>query len=84
MLEDFPTDKIPGFAECAGGPAARSAEPHLQPGQEAAGFVERLYEGTWVGHVAEHVALQLQQAVGHDMRRGKTRAGEGRSAAATT
>ena len=30
-------------------------------------------EGTWVGHVAEHVALQLQQTVGHDMRRGKTR-----------
>ena len=26
-----------------------------------------------MGHVAEHVALQLQQAVGHDMRRGKTR-----------
>ena len=37
------------------------------------GFVERLHEGTWVGHVAEHVALQLQQSVGHDMRRGKTR-----------
>ena len=37
------------------------------------GFAERLYEGTWVGHVAEHVALQLQQTVGHDMRRGKTR-----------
>ena len=26
-----------------------------------------------MGHVAEHVALQLQQTVGHDMRRGKTR-----------
>ena len=37
------------------------------------GFVERLHEGTWLGHVAEHVALQLQQDVGHDIRRGKTR-----------
>jgi cyanophycin synthetase len=26
-----------------------------------------------LGHVAEHVALELQQAVGHDLRRGKTR-----------
>ena len=37
------------------------------------GFVERLHEGTWVGHVAEHVALQLQQAVGHDLRKGQRR-----------
>lgn len=37
------------------------------------GFVERLHEGTWVGHVAEHVALQPQQPVGHDTRRGNTR-----------
>ncbi len=37
------------------------------------GFVERLHEGTWLGHVAEHVALQLQQEAGHDIRRGKTR-----------
>ena len=37
------------------------------------GFVERLHEGTWLGHVAEHTALALQQVVGHDIRRGKTR-----------
>ena len=37
------------------------------------GFVERLNEGTWLGHVAEHSALALQQVVGHDIRRGKTR-----------
>ena len=41
------------------------------------GFVERLREGTWLGHVAEHVALQLQQEAGHDLRRGKTRAVKG-------
>ena len=41
------------------------------------GFVERLREGTWLGHVAEHVALQLQQEAGHDQRRGKTRAVKG-------
>ncbi len=42
------------------------------------GFVERLNEGTWLGHVAEHAALALQQVVGHDIRRGKTRQVKGR------
>ncbi len=41
------------------------------------GFVERLNEGTWLGHVAEHTALSLQQVVGHDIRRGKTRGVKG-------
>ncbi len=41
------------------------------------GFLERLNEGTWLGHVAEHAALALQQTVGHDIRRGKTRAVKG-------
>ena len=42
------------------------------------GFLERMHEGTWLGHVAEHVALQLQQEAGHDLRRGKTRQVKGR------
>jgi len=72
VLEDFPTDKLPDFAD-------RLVERlpglinHTCSRGRRGGFVERLHEGTWVGHVAEHVALQLQQAVGHDMRRGKTR-----------
>ncbi len=72
VLEDFPTDKIPGFADAlvARLPGLRN---HTCSRGKKGGFVERLHEGTWVGHVAEHVALQLQQAVGHDMRRGKTR-----------
>ena len=41
------------------------------------GFVERLREGTGLGHVTEHVAFQLQQEAGHDIRRGKTRAVKG-------
>jgi cyanophycin synthetase len=71
-LEDWPSDRIPGFTE-------RLLE--LLPGLKnhscsrgrKGGFVERLTEGTWLGHVSEHVALQLQQEVGHDLRRGKTR-----------
>jgi cyanophycin synthetase len=30
-------------------------------------------KATWMGHVAEHVSLQLQKEAGHDLRRGKTR-----------
>ena len=37
------------------------------------GFVERLVEGTWAGHVVEHVALELQRTAGHEITRGKTR-----------
>ncbi len=72
VLEDFPSNKLPGFAD-----ALLERLPglmnHTCSRGRRGGFAERLHEGTWVGHVAEHVALQLQQAVGHDMRRGKTR-----------
>ena len=72
VLEDFPTDQIPGFTEAL---LARlpGLKNHSCSRGRRGGFVERLNEGTWLGHVAEHVALQLQQEVGHDMRRGKTR-----------
>jgi cyanophycin synthetase len=71
-LEEYPTDTLPGFTD-------RLLE--LLPGLERhtcsrgvrGGFVQRLREGTWAGHVAEHIALQLQQEAGHDLRRGKTR-----------
>ncbi|MGN6415634.1 cyanophycin synthetase [Flexivirga sp.] len=76
-LEDFPTDKLPGFSdrllEWLPG-----LEDHTCSRGHRGGFVERLREGTWLGHVAEHVALQLQQEAGHDMRRGKTRGANGR------
>ncbi|HEX9058545.1 MAG TPA: cyanophycin synthetase, partial [Clostridia bacterium] len=37
------------------------------------GFVERLKEGTYIAHVAEHLCLELQRVLGHDQRFGKTR-----------
>ena len=72
VLEDFPTDKLPGFADALVERLPGLANHTCSRGRRG-GFVERLHEGTWLGHVAEHVALQLQQTVGHDMRRGKTR-----------
>ncbi|AKT51960.1 cyanophycin synthetase [Arsenicicoccus sp. oral taxon 190] len=77
VLEEYPTDLLPGFTE-----RLVEALPGLQrhtcsigtPG----GFVQRMQDGTWLGHVAEHVALQLQQEAGHDLRRGKTRSVRGK------
>ena len=71
-LEDFPTNTMPGFTENLLELLPGLREHSCSRGRRG-GFVERLDEGTWLGHVAEHVALQLQQEAGHDIRRGKTR-----------
>ncbi len=71
-LEEFPTDRLPGFTDNLLRLLPGLRQHSCSRGRRG-GFVERLDEGTWLGHVAEHVALALQQAVGHDIRRGKTR-----------
>ena len=38
------------------------------------GFVTRLRDGTWTGHIAEHLALEFQNLAGTEVRHGKTRA----------
>ena len=77
-LEDHPTNTLPGFTE-----HLLEMLPGLQHHScsrgRRGGFVERLNEGTWLGHVTEHCALALQQVVGHDIRRGKTRQVKGRT-----
>lgn len=37
------------------------------------GFVERLKEGTYIGHVIEHLTLELQSMMGYEVYYGKTR-----------
>ncbi len=71
-LEEWPTNTLPGFRNDLLQMLPGLREHSCSRGRRG-GFVERLTEGTWLGHVTEHVALQLQQEVGHDMRRGKTR-----------
>jgi cyanophycin synthetase len=39
----------------------------------AGGFYERVEEGTWMGHVIEHMALELQTLAGMDTGFGRTR-----------
>ncbi|GAB2641590.1 cyanophycin synthetase [Kribbella swartbergensis] len=71
-LENFPSNTIPGFTDKLLEYLPRLDQHHCSRGRKG-GFIERLHEGTWLGHITEHVALQLQQEAGHDMRRGKTR-----------
>jgi cyanophycin synthetase len=75
-LEDFPTSSLPGFTDELVSMLPGLREHSCSRGRRG-GFLERLQEGTWLGHVAEHAALALQQVVGHDIRRGKTRSVKG-------
>jgi cyanophycin synthetase len=77
VLEGYPTDTIPGFTDGLLERLPRVGNHGCSRGFKG-GFTERLREGTWLGHVAEHVALQLQQEAGHDLRRGKTRGVRGK------
>ncbi|HEY7737602.1 MAG TPA: cyanophycin synthetase [Candidatus Limnocylindria bacterium] len=71
-LEEYPTNKIPGFAERLIGILPGVASHSCGTGRPG-GFEDRLHEGTWLGHVAEHIALQLQRDAGTEVGRGKTR-----------
>ncbi len=73
-LEHYPTARLDGFVD-------RLVEtlPGLQEHgcsyRTEGGFIRRMREdeGTWLGHVWEHVALELQGIAGHDVTFGKTR-----------
>lgn len=43
---------------------------------EPGGFVLRLRRGTYAPHITEHVALELQTMIGHDVGFGRTRGGD--------
>jgi len=77
VLEHYPTNLLPDFTDHLLLMLPGLREHSCSRGRRG-GFVERLHEGTWLGHVAEHCALALQQVVGHDIRRGKTRMVKGR------
>lgn len=73
-LEDWPSAKIPGFVDGLL-EAIPSLRTHTCSYESAGGFVRRLTEdgGTWLGHVLEHVALELQHLTGANVVFGKTR-----------
>ncbi len=62
-LEDFPSNIIPGFNERLTGWLPSLVEHRCSYG-ERGGFLQRLKEGTWPGHIMEHVTLELQNLAG--------------------
>ncbi|MFX8102691.1 hypothetical protein ABTK91_20235, partial [Acinetobacter baumannii] len=52
-LEDFPSHLLPGFNDRLTTALPALIEHHCGVG-ERGGFIERLRDGTWMGHVLEH------------------------------
>ena len=78
-LEDYPSATIPGFTDQLLEWLPTLHEHGCSYG-EPGGFVRRLREddGTWMGHILEHVAIELQALTGAGVTFGKTR-GTGQS-----
>ncbi|HYF12529.1 MAG TPA: acetate--CoA ligase family protein, partial [Actinomycetota bacterium] len=72
VLEHWPSNTIPGFVDGLLAMLPGVGDHSCSLGKQG-GFRERLLEGTWAGHVAEHIALELQRESGAHVYRGKTR-----------
>jgi cyanophycin synthetase len=72
VLEQFPSNTIPGFVDALA-EMLPTLEDHACSLGRRGGLITRLKDGTWVGHVAEHIALEFQNLAGTDVRHGKTR-----------
>ncbi|WP_374329526.1 cyanophycin synthetase [Soonwooa sp.] len=71
-LEEFPTNKIDGFRERIEA-LLPSMHAHRCSEGEAGGFFKRVEMGTWMGHVIEHIALEIQHLAGMSVGFGRTR-----------
>jgi hypothetical protein len=63
-VADLLLDALPGLVE------------HRCSVGSRGGFVERLRRGTYAPHIAEHVGLELQSAIGHEVGYGRARGGD--------
>jgi cyanophycin synthetase len=71
-LEECPSNKLPGLYERLTAWLPGLVEHRCGVG-ERGGFLERLRDGTWSGHILEHVVLELQNLAGMKTGFGKTR-----------
>lgn len=70
--EEYPTNKIDGFAERLQ-EMIPSLYAHRCSEKKQGGFFERVRQGTRLGHVIEHVALEIQSLAGMQCGFGRTR-----------
>ena len=71
-MEQFPTNKIEGFRERIEAMFPTMIEHRCSEG-ERGGFFSRIERGTWMGHVIEHIALEIQTLAGMETGFGRTR-----------
>ncbi|MFH7244191.1 MAG: cyanophycin synthetase [Spirulina sp.] len=71
-LADRPSDQIPGFYEAISATLPSLIEHFCSPGHRG-GFLSRVRQGTYMGHIVEHVALELQTLAGMPTGFGRTR-----------
>ncbi|WP_296623254.1 cyanophycin synthetase [Marivirga sp.] len=70
--EHMPTNMINGFGKSLERVLPSLKSHRCSEGVEG-GFFQRVKEGTWLGHVVEHIALELQTLAGMDCGFGRTR-----------
>lgn len=71
-MEQRPTNSIDGFRQRLEAMFPTMIEHRCSVGTRG-GFFERVEEGTWMGHVIEHIALEIQTLAGMDVGFGRTR-----------
>ncbi len=71
-MEEKPSNEIKGFKDRLQTILPGLYEHRCSEGVPG-GFLSRVEEGTWMGHIIEHVALELQTLAGMDMGFGRTR-----------
>ena len=71
-MEQFPTNKISGFRERIEVMFPTMIEHRCSEGTRG-GFFSRIDRGTWMGHVIEHIALEIQTLAGMETGFGRTR-----------
>jgi cyanophycin synthetase len=71
-MEQSPTNKIEGFRERIEAMFPTMIEHRCSEGCKG-GFFMRVDKGTWMGHVIEHIALEIQTLAGMDTGFGRTR-----------
>lgn len=72
LLEAYPSNKIPGFRQRLEELMPSLYTHRCSEGVEG-GFFQRVEEGTWMGHIIEHVALEMQTLAGMEVGFGRTR-----------
>ena len=71
-MEELPTNLVDGFSERIE-KMFPSMQGHRCSKEYEGGFFERVKEGTWMGHVIEHIALEIQTLAGMNCGYGRTR-----------